>query len=118
MGVEAALATATVTPCIPPRPHRPPPAHVSGTTFGPPGNRRLVYFVDDINLPEVDPYNTQQVRGWCSGGAAVVVAMAAVVVRKRRWWWRWRRRWRRQQRNTSAGSRTSAMAVVWQPKGY
>jgi dynein heavy chain, axonemal len=24
-----------------------------GTQFGPPGNTRLVYFVDDLNLPEV-----------------------------------------------------------------
>ncbi len=31
----------------------------TGTSFGPPGNSRLVYFLDDINLPEVDPYNTQ-----------------------------------------------------------
>lgn len=30
-----------------------------GTQYGPPGNTRLVYFVDDLNLPEVDPYNTQ-----------------------------------------------------------
>jgi dynein heavy chain len=31
----------------------------SGTTFGPPGKTQLVYFVDDLNLPEVDKYNTQ-----------------------------------------------------------
>ncbi|CAM9224257.1 unnamed protein product, partial [Choristocarpus tenellus] len=31
----------------------------TGTNFGPPGNCRLVYFLDDLNLPEVDPYNTQ-----------------------------------------------------------
>jgi dynein heavy chain len=31
----------------------------SGTTFGPPGKANAVYFIDDINLPEVDPYNTQ-----------------------------------------------------------
>jgi len=31
----------------------------TGTNFGPPGQAKLVYFVDDINLPEVDPYNTQ-----------------------------------------------------------
>lgn len=30
-----------------------------GTNFGPPGNARLVYFVDDLNLPEVDKYMTQ-----------------------------------------------------------
>lgn len=31
----------------------------TGTNFGPPGQAKLVYFVDDINLPEVDPYDTQ-----------------------------------------------------------
>lgn len=30
-----------------------------GLQYGPPGNSRLVYFMDDLNLPEVDPYNTQ-----------------------------------------------------------
>lgn len=31
----------------------------TGTNFGPPGQAKLVYFVDDVNLPEVDPYDTQ-----------------------------------------------------------
>ncbi|KAA0166994.1 hypothetical protein FNF28_02917 [Cafeteria roenbergensis] len=31
----------------------------TSTTFGPPGTVKMVYFVDDLNLPEVDPYNTQ-----------------------------------------------------------
>ena len=31
----------------------------TGSNFGPPGNTKLVYFVDDINLPRVDSYNTQ-----------------------------------------------------------
>lgn len=31
----------------------------TGTNYGPPGNKRLIYFVDDLNLPEVDVYDTQ-----------------------------------------------------------
>ena len=32
----------------------------TGTNFGPPGaTTRMIYFLDDMNLPEVDPYNTQ-----------------------------------------------------------
>ncbi|OQR88006.1 dynein heavy chain [Achlya hypogyna] len=31
----------------------------TGSNFGPPGKFRLIYFMDDLNLPEVDPYNTQ-----------------------------------------------------------
>jgi dynein heavy chain len=31
----------------------------TGSNFGPPGKTKLVYFVDDLNLPEVDTYNTQ-----------------------------------------------------------
>ncbi|KAK9866454.1 hypothetical protein WJX84_011662 [Apatococcus fuscideae] len=46
----------------------------SGVRFGPPGARRLVYFVDDMNMPFVDKYDTQSAielirqhvdyRGW------------------------------------------------------
>ena len=35
----------------------------TGSTYGPPGAAKMVYFVDDLNLPEVDAYNTQ-VRLW------------------------------------------------------
>ncbi|KAG6609263.1 dynein heavy chain [Phytophthora cinnamomi] len=31
----------------------------TGINLGPPGKARLIYFMDDLNLPEVDPYNTQ-----------------------------------------------------------
>ena len=31
----------------------------SGVRYGPPGNKRLVYFVDDMNMPFVDKYDTQ-----------------------------------------------------------
>jgi dynein heavy chain len=31
----------------------------TGINFGPPGNTKMIYFVDDLTLPEVDKYNTQ-----------------------------------------------------------
>lgn len=31
----------------------------TGSLFGPPGSARMVYFIDDLNLPELDKYNTQ-----------------------------------------------------------
>ena len=31
----------------------------TGSNFAPPGTAKLIYFVDDLNLPEVDAYNTQ-----------------------------------------------------------
>ncbi|KAK3590847.1 hypothetical protein CHS0354_024585 [Potamilus streckersoni] len=32
----------------------------AGRNFGPPGTRKLIYFVDDMNMPEVDKYFTVQ----------------------------------------------------------
>ena len=32
----------------------------AGRNFGPPGTRRLIYFIDDMNMPEVDKYFTVQ----------------------------------------------------------
>ncbi|KAL8567586.1 hypothetical protein ACOMHN_054399 [Nucella lapillus] len=32
----------------------------AGRNYGPPGSRRLIYFVDDLNMPEVDQYFTVQ----------------------------------------------------------
>lgn len=32
----------------------------AGRNFGPPGSKRLVYFIDDMNMPEVDDYGTVQ----------------------------------------------------------
>jgi len=30
----------------------------AGKNFGPPGAQKLVYFVDDLNMPQLDPYDT------------------------------------------------------------
>ena len=31
----------------------------AGVRFGPPGSKRLIYFIDDANMPLVDKYDTQ-----------------------------------------------------------
>lgn len=31
----------------------------SGSNYGPPGSSKMVFFVDDLNLPALDAYNTQ-----------------------------------------------------------
>ena len=31
----------------------------AGRQFGPHGKMRMIYFVDDLNMPQLDPYNTQ-----------------------------------------------------------
>lgn len=39
----------------------------TGTQYGAPGSRRLVYLVDDINMPAKDKYDTQvTTHCWCS----------------------------------------------------
>lgn len=32
----------------------------AGRNFGPPGSKRLIYFIDDMNMPQVDNYGTVQ----------------------------------------------------------
>lgn len=43
----------------------------AGVKFGPPGTKQLVYFIDDMNMPKLDPYGTamsisliRQHMGW------------------------------------------------------
>lgn len=38
----------------------------TGTNFGPPGNSKLVYFLDDLNLPEVGLQRRNHgMQSWC-----------------------------------------------------
>lgn len=30
----------------------------AGVKYGPPGTKQLIYFIDDINMPKLDPYET------------------------------------------------------------
>ncbi len=65
----------------------------SGVRFGPPGARRLVYFIDDMNMPLVDKYDTQSAielarqlvdyRGWCADVPAGSCASALTASRQR-----------------------------------
>lgn len=60
----------------------------AGINYGPPGTKQLIYFVDDLNMPKLDPYETampisliRQHLGWGhwwvqsqrAGGMAYVV---------------------------------------------
>ena len=46
----------------------------TGTSYGPPGKLDLIYFIDDLNLPEVDAYNTQS-----------AIALLRLVMQYGRW---------------------------------
>ena len=62
----------------------------SGVRYGPPGGKRLVYFVDDMNMALVDKYDTQSAieimrqsidyRGWFEKSKIFLKARAAQVV--------------------------------------
>ena len=32
----------------------------AGKNYGPPGSKKMIYFLDDMNMPEVDTYGTVQ----------------------------------------------------------
>lgn len=36
----------------------------AGINYAPPANKQLIYFVDDLNLPRLDAYETAMVGGW------------------------------------------------------
>ena len=45
-----------------------------GSNFGPPGKAKMVFFIDDFNLPEVDIYDTQS-----------AIALMRQVMEYKRW---------------------------------
>lgn len=55
----AAMLQAYRTQLPPQTPATSVPPSCPGMRFGPPGSKRLIYFVDDMSLPFVDKYDTQ-----------------------------------------------------------
>jgi dynein heavy chain len=74
----------------------------TGTNYGPPGNAALIYYLDDLNLPEVDNYNTQS---------------AIALVREHFDYGHWYDRTKLQLRNiSSAAARARARAPFFSPR--
>lgn len=70
----------------------------AGINYGPPGNRSLVYFVDDLNMPRLDAYET---------------AMPISLIRQHLAWGHWFDRAKLTQKNINGCARRSRGWGKW-----
>lgn len=87
----------------PPSPPRAPPSpqvlespleKKAGINFGPPGTKQLIYFVDDLNMPRLDAYET---------------AMPISLIRQHLAWGHWYDRAKLTQKNIGSTQYVAAM---------